>query len=247
MTYPHYKSATHCRLKHDNCEKNNMAQRKRATRYVTPAGIAVYPYLTEPDTKFDPEGAFKVTLRLAPSGEISTTKGETKGSIEQFLADMAEASYNKAVADEAKSAAADARKPKKIKQADLPYSLDDDTGEVLINFKLRASGKTRAGEVFTQKPALFTDTGSPFTGDAIWGGSELMVNFEVIPFYTALIGAGISLRLKAAQVLTLVSSSGGGTADTYGFAAEGSDEESDEESDEKAFTDASAFDDQGDF
>ena len=31
-------------------------------RYVTPTGIANYPWLVEPDTKFNPDGDYRVTM-----------------------------------------------------------------------------------------------------------------------------------------------------------------------------------------
>ena len=33
-------------------------------RYTTPAGIAQYPWLNKPDTKFNPDGEFKVNLEV---------------------------------------------------------------------------------------------------------------------------------------------------------------------------------------
>jgi DNA-directed RNA polymerase len=33
-------------------------------RYVTPAGTAQYPYLTKPDTKFNPDGEYKLKLEI---------------------------------------------------------------------------------------------------------------------------------------------------------------------------------------
>jgi len=39
-------------------------------RFMTPKGKAVYPHLIEPDTKFDPEGVYKVDLSI-PADEAA--------------------------------------------------------------------------------------------------------------------------------------------------------------------------------
>jgi len=42
-----------------------MTEKKKAERFVSPKGIASYPYLTNPDTKFNPDGEYKVSLIVA--------------------------------------------------------------------------------------------------------------------------------------------------------------------------------------
>ena len=38
----------------------------------------------------------------------------------------------------------------------------------------------------------------------IWGGSKMRVAFNLVPYYTPMLGAGITARLKAVQVISLV-------------------------------------------
>lgn len=196
------------------------AQKKRNTRYVTDAGTAIYPYLIEPDTEYNADGEYKVKLRLAPDAIFKDSKGKSVGTAQEFLDSMLEKSVEKAKAEN----------KGRIKEADAPYEVDEDTGELLVNFKLKASGKTREGKEFTQKPALFDAKGKPFEPEEIWGGSTIKVSFEVIPFYTKLIGAGISLRLKAAQIIELIQG-GSANADSYGFGEEEGFEAEDEAGD----------------
>jgi len=63
---------------------------------------------------------------------------------------------------------------------------------------------------------------------AIWGGSKLVIAYELRPFYTASVGVGVSLRLTGAQILELKTSGQGGDP---GFAKqegyEGDDDEAD--------------------
>lgn len=188
-----------------------MAQKKKKNpRYVTEAGTAIYPYLITPDTQFNADGEYKVKLKLNPSAELRDSKGEAKGNFQEFLDRMVQASVTKAKKENPK---------KRIKEADAPYTFDDDDGSLLVNFKLKARVTTRDGTEFEQQPALFDAKGKPFDGDEIWGGSVMKASFEVVPFYTALIGAGITLRLKAAQIIEL-KKGGEQSADSFGFGEE---------------------------
>lgn len=171
-------------------------------RYTTPKGTAKYPWLSSPDTKFNPDGDFKVTLVL------SVQDGDT---IMQFLDEQLAAS----------EASAKKNNPgKKVKVADAPYKVDEENGNVEINFKMKAKVTMASGDSFDQKPALFDAKGKPLTDVNVGGGSKIKVSYECVPFYTALIGAGISLRLRAVQVIDLVEFSGGAAAGAYGFEEE---------------------------
>ena len=171
-------------------------------RYTTPKGTAKYPWLNKPDTKFNPDGDYKVTL-VVPVEEADT--------IMQFLDEQMAASEAKAKKD---------NPGKKVKVADAPYSVDEDTGNVEINFKLKAKVTMQSGDSFEQQPALFDAKGKPLSDVNVGGGSKIKVSYECVPFYTALIGAGISLRLRAVQVIDLVEFSGGAAAGAYGFGEE---------------------------
>jgi hypothetical protein len=101
---------------------------------------------------------------------------------------------------------------KDIKTANPPYFDEVDesgkpTGNVIIKFKSQF------------KPTIFDSQGSVMTESSIWGGSEIKVNAEVSPYITTLIGAGVSLRLKAVQVIKYVEG-GTSSADNFGFQTE---------------------------
>lgn len=196
-------------------------KKARNPRYVTQVGVAIYPHLVEPDTKFNAEGEYKVKLRLSPDSVITDAKGKRVADVQSFIDEMMGKALEKAQQEN----------KGKIKEADAPYEIDDETGEVLVNFKLKATGKTRDGKEFTQKPALFDAKGKPAEVKGVWGGSKIKVSFEVVPFYTKLIGAGVSLRLKAVQIIELVAGGNGGSADSYGFGEEEGYEAEDEAAD----------------
>ena len=160
--------------------------------FTTPKGIAQYPWLSKPDTKFNEEGEYKVNLIL--------TKKEAAPVIEQINAAFAE---NFKIQEKEHG--------KDIKTANPPYTdeLDDDnkpTGNVIIKFKSKA----------LYAPAIFDAKGNVMKDSNIWGGSEIRVNGSIAPYYVKLIGAGVALRLRAVQVIQYVEG-GTGSADRFGF------------------------------
>lgn len=178
-------------------------------KLTTPKGVAVYPHVNQPDTRFNKEGIYSIKLRL--EGE------EADQLVREIDAEM-KASYQAAVKTVADAAAKNKKKPAKVKQADPPYQRDEDTGAVSFTFKMNATGKTKTGEVFTRQPVIFDKYGKPVQGMKLGGGSTVRVSYDLFPFYTAMVGAGVSLRLAAVQVLKLVEF--GADAGYYGFEAE---------------------------
>jgi len=167
----------------------------------TPKGVAVYPHLTKPDTKFNAEGVYTIKLKLEGADAEKLAKEIDAGI---------DASGVEAKADKKNAG-------KKIKRADPPYSRKDD-GSIEFSFKMNATGKTKEGEVFTRKPIIFDKSAKPVQGLRIGGGSIVKVGYEMVPFFTALVGAGVTLRLHAVQVLELVEY--GANAAYYGFGNE---------------------------
>jgi len=179
-----------------------MAGKRKKVLNVTPIGVAVWPHLHSPDTKFDKDGVYRV--QLAYGAESAEAKK---------LVSMIDAWVVKAIEAENEQRVKDEKKPlvgKQIKYADLPYKMElndegEETGRMLFNFKLKAKGKTREGEVFERKVALYLKGGAPLPKDKkIGGGSHLQVSYEANPFYTGGLGAGVSLRMEAVMVHELV-------------------------------------------
>jgi len=160
--------------------------------FTTAKGIAYYPYISAPDTKFDEQGHYKVNLCLSEEDAqpvIEVIKQTVVEGIKALKKD----------------------KPNmEIKQAPLPFNkeVDEDgnpTGNVIIKFKSKAA----------YKPAVFDSKGNMMTNSNIYGGSELKVNGSCAFFHTAMIGAGVSIRLRAVQVISYVEGASG--ANKYGF------------------------------
>jgi len=160
--------------------------------FTTAKGIAYYPYISAPDTKFDEQGHYKVNLCLSEE--------DAKPVIELIKQSVVEGI--KALKKDKPNA--------EIKQAPLPFNkeVDDDgnpTGNVIIKFKSKAA----------YKPAVFDSKGNMMTNSNIYGGSELKVNGSCAFFHTAMIGAGVSIRLRAVQVIQYVEGANGATK--FGF------------------------------
>ena len=162
---------------------------------VPEVGKAIDPHLNKPDTRFQKEGVYKVTLELSPVNAKNLLKH---------------------IDDGIKLATKDS---KSNKTAQLPYKTDEN-GNMQFNFKCKASGVSKTGQNWEQKPKVFDSKGTPISKDIlVWGGTTMKVAYEIIPYSNNMLGSGVSLRLKAVQVHELVSG-GGASADSYGFKEE---------------------------
>ena len=175
-------------------------------RLTTPKATLKYPKLIEPETKFSPEGHYKVTA-VIPAEDAGP------------LADQLDALY------EAHKASLKAQAPsQKFKAIDPSFGYEDIDGKpcFTISVKMKAKGMDRDGRAWSATPALFYASGAPVKDRealrGMWSGTTGRVSFEACPFFQPAIGAGITLRLKAVQIIDLVES--GGTAGAYGFQEE---------------------------
>jgi hypothetical protein len=171
-------------------------------RMMTPVGLAVYPYLNEPDTQFDENGVYQLQLSL-PQKEADTM---IKSLEKQY--DTAYKGYCKE------------KKKNQLKKADMPWKdqVDDEgdpTGNVLFRFKMRA--KTAKGVEL--RPLLIDSKRHPVT-ERIGSGSQVKVAFEAHDWLVPALGVGLSLRLKGVQVIELIEWSGGPNATSLGFEEE---------------------------
>jgi hypothetical protein len=163
----------------------------------TPAGIARFPSLNRPDTKFSEVGVYKVNLEMSSE------------DAEPFIK-QAEALFAEFLEDKKRELKKD-----KLKLHAAPWEEND--GLVQLKLKVPAMGKNKeTGEEYSRKPTLFDAAGKEEDVN-IGGGSKLKV--AVVPYcwYTASLGAGITLQPKAVQVLDLVTWGNGGSAQAYGF------------------------------
>lgn len=188
---------------------------------ITPKGIALYPRLNTPDTKFDVNGVYKVDLKL-------DTENETDAAFIESLNELHEEAFEEAVKDAVKKGEfkTEALARKKIKRADLPYfPIEDEDGEetqfIKVRFKMKAKVQSKkTGETFELKPKVFDAHKQEMTKvPGIYSGSVLRVAYKPVLWCTKQLGAGVKLQLEAVQIIELVEGSGG-DADSYGFGDE---------------------------
>ena len=175
-------------------------------RIETGIGVSQYAYLTSPDTRFDEVGHYKTNLIMS---------GEDAENLKQKI----DAAIQKSIA-----LAKEKAKGKNIKTAAAPYEDDtnDDgeaTGSTVFKFKTKAQITTKDGKLIPNRVAIFDSKGTPMTDCNVWSGSEMKVSAELVPYYTAMVGAGVSMRLRAVQITKLVEG-GSGNAKGYGFGEE---------------------------
>ena len=171
-------------------------------KVVSPVGVSQYAWLTTPDTRFDETGHYKTNLIL-----------KAKDAHPLILQINAEIKKSLTLAKEK-------AKGKSIKQAPSPFEDElvdgKPSGNVIFKFKTKAKIITKDGKVIPNRVALFDSTGKPMIDANVWSGSEMKVSAELIPYYTAMAGAGVSMRLRAVQITKLVEG-GSSNAKGYGF------------------------------
>lgn len=188
------------------------AKKPQRVRKITPKGIAVYPRITTPDTKFNPEGIYQTRLKMP------VERG-------QEMMDELDAMANHAFEEALAANGGKTFKLVKGKKVELerndPYVvvLDDDgeaTGDVEFSFSMKAQYKDKAGVTHKQKPELVDARGKTIKGAInVYGGSEFKIQYSPVE-YTVNTASGVKLYLNAIQITKLVSGSGGG----HGFEAD---------------------------
>lgn len=162
-----------------------------------PEGLAVYPWLNEPDTKYNPTGDFKTGVSV-PAAAAAATVRELERIRDEFYEALSP-------------------KDKKIyNKVDVVVIERDDAGEetgnILFNTKLHAVGENRVtGETWNQAPRLWDSEGNrvALTDSPIWSGSRIVCHVQVRPYAMASSKAcGINLRLRDVQIVELVTGGG---------------------------------------
>lgn len=188
----------------------------------TPKGKAIYPRLNEPDTKFNVDGVYSAKI-LVTEGDYNAFKGQLDNWFAGEYKRLCEENGNK-----------------KLRMAlSCPLSITD-AGDYQIYAKQVAKKQTKKGEL-TFTIALFDSKGAKITdGPSVGSGSVLKLAVEPAAWYSPTVGAGYTLRLKAAQVIELCEFGGGsGGGDNFGFSSEEEGYVSNGESFNSAFTEDS--------
>ena len=187
----------------------------KSTPFTTPVGIAVWPKLNSPDTKFNAAGQFLTKLQLSAE-EAQPLIDKYEKELNAFF----ESEKEELMQGDGKAKA----KAKALKLAsDKPYKAEfddegEETGNILFNIKMPHKIVREGKPDLLLYPDIF-DSNSKLLKNPpqIWGGSKLVIAGQMRPFNTN-IGVGMSLRLQAVQIIELVSGASKG-ASGYGFGA----------------------------
>lgn len=193
--------------------------------FITPVATAVYPSITAPDTRFDPDGVYKVSLSLEPEvaqglvakldkamtdfiGTLDPVKAQSATKMPVFEDEYTRPEFPPNATDDEKEA---------IKAAFVP----EPTGNIIVKTKLKAKVQPKNGEAFTQSPVVVDAATGAAVEEHVGFGSKIRVKGQIAPYYNPMSKqVGLSLRMKAVQVVELVESGGDGAAYWTDFESE---------------------------
>lgn len=194
-------------------------KRKPLEAFTSPVGMAVFPWISKSDTRFDADGVYKTSLAV-PFEEAQGFIAALEKARDAFIAtldvaqqqqytaapvyvdEMSRPKFEPDATDEEKAA---------IKKTFLP----EPTGNVLFKFKLNSKVTPRDPdkEPFTQAPVVVGAADGVAITEPVYNGSVIRVRGQIAPYTSAASKvAGLTLRMKAVQVIELVSGSGGGNS-----------------------------------
>lgn len=189
-------------------------KKPRYEAFTSPVGEAVFPWITKADTEFDASGVFRTDLSvpfdaaqdfIAKLEKVRTDFIQTLPIGKQsaliarpvYREELSRPVYPEDATDEQKKAIRDSW-------------VGEPTGNVLFRFKLKAHVDTEDGG-FDQAPVVVMAASGERVESPVYDGSMIRIRGQIVPYTNAAAGmVGITLRMKAVQVIELVSSSGDG-------------------------------------
>lgn len=187
-----------------------MANADKPQVLVTPKGVAVWPHLHAPDTKFDAKGVFHTKLAFSPEDEGAS----------EFLA-MLEQAQEDAVAEKKKS------NPKLKNSLNVNEIIKDEvdeegdpTGRKIVSLKMYAEVTSKkTGKTYKQAPRFFDSKLRVISEPPkVSGGSILKIAYTISPYLNGK-NTGITLYMQQVQVIELKEWQGG-SAPAAGFGEE---------------------------
>ena len=182
--------------------------------FTTPAGEAVFPWISKADTEHDANGVYHVDLSV-PAEEaqdfiakleriraefvatLPTVKQKSLALKPVYMEELTRPEYPEGASKEEKAAIRNAWE-------------GEPTGNVIFRIKMKAKVTTQDGTTFEQSPVIVSAETGERIEQPVYGGSIIRVRGQVVPYTNAAAGiAGVTLRMKAVQVIELVSGGGG--------------------------------------
>ncbi|MBY5849768.1 hypothetical protein HFN51_04250 [Rhizobium leguminosarum] len=224
---------------------NENQKRTEAVKITTPRAPAVFPKLdfANPDYGTDAYpiegGAFSIQVRLIKSDpQVQALLAKIDKVMEVSEAEALVKFKEIPIATRKKLKL---EEPKRMEYITDVFDEDEnETGEIILKFKMKHSGTTKKGKDWKRYPTLIDAKLQKLKkGTAIWGGSIVRVSGGAMPYFVAGQAAyGVSLQLEGVQVIELVSA-GGRSASEMGFEEEEGYESS------NGFTEEETSDDAG--
>src|SRR5574340_143827 len=193
--------------------KEEKAEKKEYEKITTPAGIAIYPWLSRPQAKYKKPDEFEYKCTLAVDAKLPETVALMK-----LLNAKAEAAFKEALE---KCNPADKKKLDKHVPFELEVGEDEkETGRVLFKVKQSTVIQGKKGPIeITLR--FFDAAGNKLEKvPPIYTGSKIKLSCTPVEFYNpAGKVAGVTLRLRAVQIIDLVGGQSA-KAEDYGFTPE---------------------------
>jgi hypothetical protein len=168
------------------------SNRNDEMQHVSPVGLAKFPYLVKPDTKFDDRGMFKVDLIISPKEASQIKSVATK------------------LATDFKKNDVEGNPSRKKWGLHLPLLEDidqdgEETGMMVARFKQAAVIRTRDGRDIQKSVLLFDSQGNRCEDDINpYSGTKMSVAYSMRA-YSNPTGKtyGVTFRLIAVQIIEL--------------------------------------------
>ena len=185
-----------------------MAKNYKYELFTSPAGEAVYPWLSEADTKHVPTGIYKTDLSVPMDlakefieklerirdefiSTLPPNKQRTLTPKPVYMEELTRPTYPENATDEDKAAA-------------WENFVQEPTGNALFRFKMKKKVILNDEESFEQEPIIVDATNGAAITDPVYGGSIIRVKGQVVPYTNDASGVvGVTLRLKSVGVLEL--------------------------------------------
>lgn len=188
--------------------------RPKYEAFTTPAGEAVFPWITKADTEHDAAGVYHVDLSI-PAEEAQDFIAKLERVRDQFIATLPVAKQNALHAkpvylDELTRPEYPEGASKEERAAIRNAWEGEPTGNVIFRIKMKAKVTTQDGTTFEQSPVVVDAATGEKIEQPVYGGSIIRVRGQIVPYTNAAAGiVGVTLRMKAVQVIELVSGGGG--------------------------------------
>jgi hypothetical protein len=203
--------------------KYNDQFKKVTETLVTPKGELVgFNAIATPSIKFNPDGVYNANILIAKEAGEQLEKTIKEVLTEQYK------SYGKGSVKQPVTRIKPYVTVEKNDDGEVTKETPDSQDRYILKTSAKAKIKCKSGEVIDVKIPMYDAKGKPIKDIKLGEGSIVKLSLS-LDGYTIAGKTGVSIKLKACQVIDLVEYQGGGNAASYGFGEEEGFEASDSE------------------